>query len=58
MLINIIKETWTCAVCPSSFMGKDLLKKHFAERHDENIQMEFYFEFDWAILKIGGGHFE
>ena len=32
--------------------------KHFAERHDENIQMEFYFEFDWVILKIGGGQFE
>ena len=35
--------------------GKDSLKQHFAERHDENIQMKFYFEFDWVILKLEVG---
>ena len=57
MLINIVKETRTCALCQSSFMGKNLLQKHFNESH-ENEEVKFHFEFDWAVLKIGSGHFE
>ena len=58
MLIYVIKETRTCAVCQSAFMDKDPLKSHFDGSHEENDSAELYFKFDWVVLKIGSGHFE
>ena len=53
----IIHETFTCTICHSSHFRLDNYKKHCKETHAGQV-VEYYFEFDWVLLKPGGGHFE
>jgi hypothetical protein len=57
LALTVLKETKVCDVCNESFLGDDKLEQHF-QTHHPNENVLFYHEFDWVILKIGGGHYE
>jgi hypothetical protein len=56
LLMRIIQDTRTCSICNKPFMG-DELSKHFKATHPGQ-KLTFFMEYDWVVLKIGGGHYE
>ena len=54
---TVIHETFACTICHSSFFRIETYKTHCKEQHDNQV-VEYYLEFDWVLLKPGGGHFE
>jgi hypothetical protein len=55
--LTVVKETKVCNVCHKSFLGDVELQQHFTKTHPSESVL-FYHEFDWVILKSGGGHYE
>ena len=53
----IIHETFCCTLCHQSFFRTDKYKTHCKQTHGDG-SIPYYLEFDWVVLKPGGGHFE
>ena len=52
LCFNIIKDTYTCSICNTSYYKKDAFIRHSMSKHNELVG------FDWVLLKPAGGHFE
>ena len=59
LCMKLIDATFICTYCKSSVFGQDVLKHHHKASHKEQSKDPIFCrEFDWAILRIGGGHYE
>ena len=56
LMLKLIEESRCCSICDKSYFG-DEIHKHFRELHPGET-VKYYLEFDWVVIKIGGGHYE
>ena len=55
LCMKLIKETWICRKCSECIFGSEKMDNHLQHTCKHSSA---YREFDWVLLKIGGGHYE
>ena len=54
--INIIKKTYTCAICNTLIFKKENCINHCMEAYNKIVA--YYQELDWVLLKPAEGYFQ
>ena len=55
LCMKLIQQTFTCSKCKESIFGNKLMSTHVKNKCPG---ASVFREFDWVLLKIGGGHYE
>ena len=54
--INVIKKTYTCAICSTLVFKKENCINHCMEAYNKIVA--YYQELDWVLLKPAEGYFQ
>ena len=55
LCMKLIQQTFICVNCSQSIFGSDKMDNHLKQKC---VNSSAYREFEWVLLKIGGGHYE
>ena len=60
LCLRVLKETYTCSECQQAVFTRSQLVAHMEEEHGALVaeEDELIREFDWALVRIGYGHYE